>query len=292
VVRGEGIAVSVDLAVEDVHFRRAWLEPEEIGYRCVAAALSDLAAVAALPVGVLIALAVGEADRDGFAARVMEGAKAAAAGARAALLGGDLTRSPGPLVLDTIVIGQTLRPVLRNGASVGDSLWVTGELGAAATAVCAWSEGRNPEPAARLAFALPTPRLVEARWLAERQALNALIDLSDGLAGDAGHIAAASGVRIILEAAAIPIHPAVRAGTADEAAALRTALSGGDDYELCFAAPAGVIEDLADAFTHTFGVSLTRVGSVHGGTGVFLRDLDGRIAPLSIGGYDHFGETA
>ena len=221
IVRGEGIAVSVDMAVEDVHFRRAWIEPEEIGYRSVAAALSDLAAVAAAPIGVFVALAVAEADRDEFAARVMEGAQAAAAGVRAVLLGGDVTRSPGPLVLDAVVLGNALRPVLRTGASAGDTLWVTGELGAAAAAVRAWTEGRVPEPAARLAYALPAPRIAEARWLAERQALNALIDLSDGLAGDAGHIAAASGVRIILDAASVPIHPVVRAAAGDGEEALR-----------------------------------------------------------------------
>lgn len=289
IVRGEGIAVSVDMAVEDVHFRRAWIEPEEIGYRSVAAALSDLAAVAAAPIGVFVALAVAEADRDEFAARVMEGAQAAAAGVRAVLLGGDVTRSPGPLVLDAVVLGNALRPVLRTGASAGDTLWVTGELGAAAAAVRAWTEGRVPEPAARLAYALPAPRIAEARWLAERQALNALIDLSDGLAGDAGHIAAASGVRIILDAASVPIHPVVRAAAGDGEEALRLALSGGEDYELCFAAPAGVIERMAESFSRTFGVALTCVGSVHSGGGVFLRGFDARVAELPYSGHDHFG---
>ncbi|HSJ14062.1 MAG TPA: thiamine-phosphate kinase [Longimicrobiales bacterium] len=291
IVRGEGIAVSVDMAVEGVHFRRDWLGPEEIGYRSVAAALSDLAAVAATPVGVFIALAATASDRDQFAVRVMEGAQAAAAGARATLLGGDVTRSPGPLVLDAIVLGNVLRPVLRRGASPGDSLWVTGELGAAAAAVRAWQAGGSPDPAARLAYALPAPRIAEARWLAERRALNALIDISDGLAGDAGHIAAASDVRIILDAASIPIHPVVQAAETSREDALRVALSGGDDYELCFAAPAGVIDQLSEAFSGTFELALTRVGSVHSGSGVFLRDFGGRVNELAYGGFDHFGEV-
>ncbi|MGH7466239.1 MAG: AIR synthase related protein, partial [Longimicrobiales bacterium] len=167
VVRGEGIALSVDISVEGVHFLREWLQPEEIGYRAAAAALSDLAAIAATPIGVLASLAIDQSEID-IAPRIMDGVRAAAAGARAVLLGGDMSRTIGPLVVDIVVVGNALRPVLRRGARAGDSLWVTGELGAAAAAVRAWKSGGTPEPAARLAFALPTPRIAEAVWLATR----------------------------------------------------------------------------------------------------------------------------
>src|SRR5690606_22071547 len=180
-------------------------------------------------------------DRD-IAPRVMDGVRAAAAGARAALLGGDMSRTAGPMVVDIVVIGNALRPVLRNGARPGDSVWVTGELGAAAAAVRTWEAGGTPEPAARLAFALPTPRIAEATWLAARGVVDALIDISDGLAGDISHIAAASGVRVLIDAAAVPIHPTVHVHTADAELALRIALTGGEDYELCFAAPPGAVE--------------------------------------------------
>lgn len=291
VVRGEGIALSVDMSVEGVHFRREWLEPEEIGYRAVAAALSDLAAMAATPFGVLVSLALPAGDDPEYATRLMEGARAAAVGTRSRILGGDLTHTAGPLVIDVVVIGNALRPVLRRGARPGDLVWVSGELGAAAAAVRAWQRGQAPEAAARLAYALPTPRATEASWLAARGALHALIDISDGLAGDVSHIAAASEVRIVLNAAAIPIHPAVHAVASDPGDALRLALSGGDDYELCFVAANGSIEHMAEAFARTFGLQLTCVGTVEQGSGVGMRDPDGQTVELEFGGYDHFGAT-
>jgi thiamine-monophosphate kinase len=251
------------------------------------AALSDLAAVAATPIGMLVALAIPVEDME-LAPRVMDGARAAAGGSGAVLLGGDTTRTPGPMVIDVVVIGNALRPALRRGARPGDALWVTGELGAAAAAVRAWESGRTPEPAARLAFALPAPRIAEAAWLAGRGVVNALIDLSDGLAGDATHIAAASGVKIILDAASIPIHPSAHVVAADAADALHLALTGGEDYELCFAAPPGAVERLGTLFDDTFGLKLTCVGSVHEGSGVMLRDSSGGIDALRYGGHDHF----
>jgi thiamine-monophosphate kinase len=288
VVRGEGVAISVDMAVEGIHFRREWLEPEEIGYRAAAAALSDLAAVAATPIGILVALATPVGEDGELARRIMDGARAAAAGCRAALLGGDMTRSPGPLVVDVVVVGNVMRPVLRRGARPGDSLWVTGEPGAAAAAVRAWQAGRTPEAAARLAFALPTPRVAEAAWLAARGAVDAMLDVSDGLAGDVGHIAAASDVRIILDAASIPVHPVVSTVANDMDDALHLALAGGEDYELCFAAPPGAVERLGELFMNTFGLQLTCVGTIHEGSGVLLRDVSGRVGELPYGGYDHF----
>ncbi|MBR9989051.1 MAG: thiamine-phosphate kinase [Gemmatimonadetes bacterium] len=286
VVRGEGIALSVDISVEGVHFQREWLQPEEIGYRAAAAALSDLAAVAATPIGVLVSLAIDESDLD-LAPRIMDGVRAAAAGARAVLLGGDMSRISGSMVVDVVVVGNALHPVLRRGARPGDSLWVTGELGAAAAAVRAWQAGGTPEAAARLAFALPTPRIAEAIWLVTRGAVDALIDISDGLAGDVEHLAAASGVRIIVDAASVPIHPTVHAHTSNHDLDLRLALTGGEDYELCFAAPPGAVERIADAFVDTFDVPLTCVGTIHAGAGVMLR-ANGSVTEMPYSAHDHF----
>lgn len=285
VVAGDPVALSLDLAIEDVHFRRAWLEPEEIGRRTTAAALSDLAAVAAEPIGALAALAVTAADAGDYAVRVMEGVRAAMDAAGAALLGGDLSRSPGPLVLDVAVIGTVSEPVLRSGACPGDELWVTGRLGGAAAAVRGWAEGKQPSAEARRAFADPRPKLEEARWLADRGVLHALIDISDGLGGDASHIAAASGVRIVLDAQAIPVHPGADADATERGLAL--ALHGGEDYELLFAAPPGSVEALVPVFADVFGSPLSRVGAVAAGSGVALR-REGGVEEEIGGGYDHF----
>ncbi|HKP74002.1 MAG TPA: AIR synthase related protein, partial [Longimicrobiaceae bacterium] len=158
VVLGDGIALSADMAVEGVHFRRDWLSFREIGCRAAAAALSDLAAVAARPIGILVSLAVTSGDAGTHAVQVMEGVRRAADHSGAALLGGDLTRSPGPMVIDVTAVGEARRPVLRSGASIGDEVWVTGELGASALFVARKLAGEEPDRAARERYASPEPR--------------------------------------------------------------------------------------------------------------------------------------
>lgn len=283
-----GWVLSTDLTVEDVHFRRGWIGAEEVGWRAAAAALSDLAAMAAEPVGILVSMAFapeGGLDVDA----VQRGVRAAAAAVGASVLGGDLSRSPGPLVLDLTVVGRTRVPVSRAGARPGDEVWVTGRLGGSAAAVRLWRSGQEPPAALRAAFARPTPRVEAALALARAGALRALVDLSDGLAGDAGHLAAAGGVRVVLERGRIPVPEGVVAALG-AAGALDAALRGGEDYELCFAAPPGSVD--ADALGRVAGVPLTRVGRVEVGAGVWLEEADGSSAPLLKGGYDHMERDA
>ncbi|MEJ2678803.1 MAG: thiamine-phosphate kinase [Gemmatimonadota bacterium] len=270
----DGTVVSVDMSVEDIHFRRAWLKPEDIGYRAAAAALSDLAAMAAQPVAALAATAFAPQDVPDFAGRVVRGLRQAVEDVGAVLVGGDVTASPGPVVLDITVLGRAEGPVLRSGVRAGDEIWVTGELGGAATAVVALATGEVPPPAAAQAFRHPVPRIAEARWLAEHVDLHALIDLSDGLSGDAGHLAAASGVGITLRSADVPVHPDLAAG-GDERRRIKGALAGGEDYELCLAAAPGAVEAVRDAFVERFGLPLTRVGTAQAGAGVTILDAQG-----------------
>jgi len=147
----------------------------------------------------------------------------------------------GRVRIDIVALGRGAWPVQRDGAEPGDHVWVTGRLGASAAAVRAWEEGDEPSPGLRAAFASPRPRVEAARCLVEHEVVDALIDLSDGLAGDLGHIAAASGVRITLEAERIPVaEAAVEAVGRD--AAFELALHGGEDYELCFVTDPGVVD--------------------------------------------------
>jgi thiamine-monophosphate kinase len=285
---GHGIALSSDMSMEGVHFRRDWLSMREIGYRAAAAALSDLAAVAARPIGVLVSLALPPEDAGDPAVELMKGVREAAESVGATVLGGDVTRSPGPLAVDVTVVGDSARPVLRSGAQHGDDVWVTGELGAAAAALACLLRGEEPPAAARERFARPTPRVKEARWLAERGLLHSLVDLSDGLAGDAAHLSAASGAAILLSAEMIPVHPAVRQVAGDEEAALRMAVGGGDDYELCFTAPVGAVLGYTIDFERELGVPLTCVGRVGGGDGVWWVDAQGSRTALGIDAYQHF----
>jgi thiamine-monophosphate kinase len=284
---GERLVVSTDISIEGVHFERAWLEWRTIGYRAVAAALSDLAAMAAAPLGILLTVALPpELDRE-VLGELARGVGRALATAGAPLLGGDLSRSPGPVVIDVTVLGSAARPVRRRGAKAGDGVWVTGELGGAAAAVEAWRRSLEPDPRARRAFERPVPRLAEARWLADRARPSALIDVSDGLAGDAAQLAAASAVRLEIDLETIPLAPPLDEFT-DRSAALQLAVTGGEDYELLFTAPGGSVESQRGAFERELGTGITRVGRVVEGKGVVWRGAGGEEVPSPGGGFDHF----
>jgi thiamine-monophosphate kinase len=282
------LVVSTDLSVEDVHFRRSWVTFAEAGARAVIAAASDLAAMAAAPVAVLISLAVAPGEAQTVLSELGDGIKTALKDLGVPLVGGDLTASPGPVVIDVTVIGEAEEPVTRSGAHPGDELWVTGVLGGSAGAVRAWRDGDEPASNLRASFIRPTARIKEARWLADHVQVRAMIDLSDGLAGDAGHLAVASGVRIVLDPRLVPVHPDLIAEDAPSPAMSGgLAMSGGEDYELCFVSPPGVAGPRASEFQGRFGIGLTRVGHVEEGTGVEVVDEAAGQGYVS-GGFDHF----
>lgn len=269
---GESLVVSTDASFEHVHFRRGWLSPREIGARATAAALSDLAAMAATPAGLLLALGVPpewRAELDALARGVGE----MAAAWSCPIVGGNVTRAS-ELSLTITVLGTAARPLERTGAQTGDALYVTGTLGGAGAALDALLRGVVPRDADRARFASPVPRLAEARWLAEHGA-RAAIDISDGLVADAGHLAAASGVGVALDLAALPCVE----GVTPEGAA-----SSGEEYELLVAVPPSTVLD-ADAFRARFGILLTRIGQVTTGRGVSLERREHRVDLLS--GHDH-----
>jgi thiamine-monophosphate kinase len=247
---GGFLAFSTDLFIEGTHFRPGWLDHHELGWRAAAAALSDLAAVAASPLGVLASVGVSPEWPDDFVADLMEGVGAAAHSVGAAVWGGDLVRSD-RLVVDVTVVGRAERPVRRSGAAAGTVLWATGALGGPQAALEAWQAGNEPDRDARARFAHPVPRVEEARWLADRGAL-AMIDLSDGLLADASHLAAASGVEIRIEREHVPVHATARD--------VEQALTSGEEYELLVAMPADF--DWHEEFGERFGILLTRVGTV------------------------------
>jgi thiamine-monophosphate kinase len=194
-------------------------------------------------------------------------------------VGGDVSRSPGPAVVDVVAVGKCKTPVLRTGARPGDEVWVTGELGAAAVGVRALREGKPLPEASRRAFAHPLPRVREALWLEEHAKVHALIDLSDGLGGDAAHLAAASGVAIELEVGKLPVAPG---------ASVADALGGGEDYELCVVAAPRSLERNEGPFDQKFSLPLTRVGHVRAGEGVWVKIGDGPPRRLDRGGFSHF----
>lgn len=277
------LVLSTDTSLEGTHFRRDWLTPEEIGWRAAASALSDLAADGADVIGLLAALTLPGDISDDMATAMMSGIGSCVAEVGGKVLGGDLTRGT-LLSLTVTVVGRAPRAITRKGASPGDGIWVTGTLGSARAALAAWDSGREPRPTTRLAFARPLPRIAAGRFLADIGA-SAMLDLSDGLAGDARHLAAASGVALDIDLARLPLG----AGVTEAAAVLQVAppvfaAEGGEDYELLATLPPRAGARLKGAAAEV-GVPFTLIGSVQAGVGVRLH-LDG--VEVSIAGYDHF----
>ncbi len=252
----EQLAISSDLSVEGTHFQVGWMSHEETGWRAATAGLSDLAAVAATPLGMTVSVGTSDEQPDDHVAELMKGAADAAA-AGAVIWGGDIVWSEW-LVLDVTVVGRMEKdPVTRGGAEVGDGLFVTGRLGGPAAALGAWEDRREPDAAARDRFVRPVARIAEAQWLRDAGA-RAMIDVSDGLLADTGHLAAASSVACVLDIDTVPVHPA--------AADPEEAITSGEEYELLVALPDSVAA--AGEFSARFGLSLTRVGRVEAGLGV------------------------
>ena len=278
------LVVSTDVSVEQVHFRRDWLRLDEIGWRSAAGALSDLAAAGAEAVGLLAAVTVPRDATEADLTEVMRGVGDAVGSVGGVVLGGDLSSGSGWSLAIT-VIGRAVRPLSRRGGRAGDGIWVSGALGASRAALETWRRGKEPERAARRAFARPEPRLAAAQWLARRGA-TAMIDLSDGLAADAGHLAAASAVELRIELERIPlatsvVGPAKAAGITPA----QFAAEGGEDYELLATLPGSFGPAEAQAFHAELGLPLTRIGALAPGSGArFL--LAG--AEVALAGFDHF----
>lgn len=268
----ERLATSVDTMVEGVHFP-ADTFPEDIGFRAVSVAASDLAAMGARPIGMTVALTLPEADELWLNA-FSQGLAEAVSTYQLPLVGGDTTR--GPLTITVQVLGALPmdRALLRGGAGVGDQIYVSGTLGDAAGAL-AFLSGEWQPVADHAEYLLDRFNRPLARLELGQQLLGsatAAIDISDGLLADAGHIAAASGVKLSIDPALLPLSPALASHPVDDQPR-RWALSGGDDYELCFCLPAGAAPP----------AGCTLIGTVEVGAGVDCGpDID--ITP----GYQHF----
>jgi thiamine-monophosphate kinase len=268
---GERLVVSTDTSVEGVHFHRDWLNSFEIGYRATAASLSDLAAMAARPLGILIALTLPEGNKQ-EAREIATGIREGASAVLCPIVGGDLS-SGKDLSLTITALGSTSRPLARSGAKVGQRVYVTGRLGGPAAAVRAWRAGKEPTDGDRARFANPVPRIEPAIGLSDRGATSG-IDISDGLIADIGHIAAASSVCIEIDADRIP---RVNGVTPLEAA------SSGEEYEIVVTAP----EIDTGQFSEEFGLDLTEIGRVvAGSSGIVL--LQGGERITAPPGFDHF----
>jgi thiamine-monophosphate kinase len=282
---GMQLAVSCDMLVEGRHFL-ATVAPQRLGHKALAVNLSDLAACGAEPLAFMLALALPHGD-DAFVAALAQGMLALADAHGIELVGGDTTA--GPLNLCLTVIGQVPsgQALLRSGARAGDDIWVSGTLGDARLALEVFRgqvvlSGEQFETVRR-AMELPQPRV--ALGLALRGVASSAIDLSDGLAGDLGHVLQRSGVGAVVDVDILPRSAALAAQPA--AVQHECLLAGGDDYELLFTAPPGRRAAVLGAGQQA-GVALTRCGVIEAGSGLLVVDRQGRALATRFPGYDHF----
>lgn len=288
---GHQLAISSDMLVEGRHFF-ADVDPEALGHKALAVNLSDLAAMGARPLGFTLALALPHADGD-WLTRLARGLFALADAHACPLVGGDTTR--GPLNLCITVFGE-VRPgqaLRRDAARAGDDLYVSGRTGEARLALeqlrgTDWA-GSAVAAEARARLERPTPRNALGQALAGVAGAHAAIDLSDGLAGDLGHILQASGVGAEIHLPDLPVAPLLRA--LPEAHRLECLLAGGDDYELLFTAAPEAREAIAQASAAS-GTPVTRIGRITADAGLRLLDAAGQVRPFLARSFDHFAPSA
>jgi thiamine-monophosphate kinase len=298
---GQAICVTTDLMLEGVHFDLAYMKPFEVGWRAMAANLSDLAAMGARPRWGLLSLGLTPPVERELVEGLLGGVMELASAHGLTLAGGDTVASP-RLLISLCLLGaaEPRRPVLRRGAHPGDAVCVTGRLGEAAAGL-AWLKrgGRRDDPLAASAvecFLRPAPRVAAGRALAQSGRAHAMMDISDGLASDLARLCQASQVGATVEERLLPIGDHTRAvAQALGTSALDWALAGGEDFELLFTCAPQDVDLLAELVADQEpGLAVTRVGEVHPGRGVFLRGADGRMRDITLTGFDHFrrGETA
>mgnify|MGYP001593925673 FL=1 len=294
---GRPLLATTDLLIEDVHFRRRWAEPADLGWKSLAVNLSDIAAMGGRPRWALVALACPEDTSVEEAEAFFEGALGLASEHEVAVVGGDTTASPRGWIVNVTLLGEATRaPVLRSTARPGDVIAVTGSLGRSAAGLALLELGATPvgvsaDTLADLTAAhlRPRPRVGEGRWLAAAGGVTAMIDLSDGLATDLGHIAEESGVGARVGLERVPVHAGMRAVASSLGReALAWATGGGEDYELLLTCEPGAFPRLADGLLAATGTRLTAVGEVaRAGDGVRYTDAAGR--EVAVGpGFEHF----
>ncbi len=294
-------AVTTDTLVSGVHFFPG-TDPHDLGWKCLAVNLSDLAASGASPLFHTLALTLPEADH-GFLEPFSQGMDELAQKAGSELIGGDTTRGPMTITITAVGCVPAGEDIRRSGARAGDQIWVTGDLGGAALAVADLSRGRETAPEFLRRLNHPEPRSLFGIRL--RGTATSMLDISDGLLADLGHIMEASGRGALLHLEQIPLCPrAVPAAAAapapgdlpglapdldliPEETALRAALTGGDDYELCFTAPPEK-EMIVREISQELGIPASCIGSITADPGIRAL-LRGTPYPLPReGGYTHF----
>ena len=294
---GAVLLATTDLVVEDIHFRRSWASPRDIGWKAMAVNLSDIAAMGGRPRWALVGLAVPDSTTIDDVDRMYSGMREAAAPHGVTIVGGDCSSSPQPWAIDVTMLGEHQgTPRLRSMAKIGDAVAVTGALGGSAAGLAileAGQRGANIQYAVRArtiaAHLNPEARVREGAWLGRHAAVHAMMDLSDGLTTDLGHICRASGAGARIMVDRIPIDPATReVARALDRDALVWASTGGEDFELLLTCDADAADELREGLLRETGTLLTVIGSVEPSE-AGLSYVDARGAAVTLPqGYGHF----
>jgi thiamine-monophosphate kinase len=275
--RGHEALVTTDFSLEGVHFRGDWHPPDAVGHRCLARGLSDIAAMGGIPRAAFLSLALPADLPQQWVDRFVAGLLKLAARFSVHLAGGDTAQSLNGVLADIVVLGSvpTGQAILRSGARAGDSIYVTGTLGSATAALNRLRDGEQLDPKFHRKHFYPEPRLAIGQFLREKKLASAMIDISDGLSTDLGHICEES------KAGAV-VHPAALPAIAGKDG-LKLALHGGDEYELLFTAPAKrrIPKQIA-------GVPVTRIGEITRGKQMKLVGANGLTEILTPAGWEHF----
>jgi thiamine-monophosphate kinase len=294
---GSLLLATTDLLIEDVHFRRRWATPMDIGWKSLAVNLSDIAAMGGRPRWGLIALACPEAVTVDDAEAFYSGVQAIATEHDVAIVGGDTSASPGGWIINVTVLGEAVHaPLLRSTARVGDVIAVTGSLGRSAAGLALLEA--TPAPAGiagearadvTAAHLRPRPRTREGQWLSEAGGVTSMMDLSDGLATDLGHLCEESGTGARVDLGRVPLEPSVYVvARALDRDALAWATGGGEDYELLLTTSPDAFDRLAGGLARATGTKLTAVGHMTSGAeGIRYLDAAGRAVPVRPG-FEHF----
>jgi len=295
---GALLLATTDLLLEDVHFRRAWASPYDMGWKAMAVNLSDIGAMGGTPRWALVAVAVPASATVEEVDAFYSGLRDAATPSSVAIVGGDTSASPDRWMINITVLGEhTGTPKLRSAAGPGDAVVVTGTLGRSAAGLAllemggATPAGLSVRVRAELTSAhlRPMARLAEGRWLGGQPVVHAMMDMSDGLATDLGHICRESvvGARIMLET--LPIPPAARdAASALGRDPLEWATVGGEDYELLFTCEPGAVDVLAQGLRRATGTAITVIGRIEQSEAT-VTYVDAQGGTVHLGsGYQHF----
>jgi thiamine-monophosphate kinase len=287
--RGYDTLVTTDFSLENIHFRRDWHSPESVGHRCLARGLSDIAAMGGEPAAAFLSLALPAELPQTWVDGFIRGFSGLAKQFDVTLAGGDTAQSPGGILADIIVVGSVPKgkAVLRSGARVGDGIYITGDLGGSAATLAQMmrSPRRKLDPKDYGRHFFPEPRMALGRMLREKRWASAMIDTSDGLSTDLGHVCQESGVGAEIEAEAIPRASIgkARAHKTVRAVELKFALHGGEDYELLFTARRETrVPKLLG------GIAVTKIGEITRGTKIFLIDQNNKKSELKPEGWEHF----